>query len=150
MLKTIKGWFMKDNSKLTKDDFDLLDKQSDETLCEWHNLLNAWGCPPELAGVEDYETCCRYWNAGQGHKTRRNGLRRVIERRVGHRAILRNWNKDRMTKEEFDLFWRAIHEGDEYAIQQWDQQEQERIRKQWERQDQISFVVTADGLEEAQ
>lgn len=68
--------------------------------------MNSWNIPIELNHIKPY-----YWeDEGSQEKTDKmihflSPIMNEIYRKIGHKACLRQWNKDRMTDEEFEVFW---------------------------------------------
>lgn len=75
--------------------------QSDQRKAEMACELNRWMWPKELKKFRP-ET---YGNEGDDYK---NGIVIIeyIEHIIGHKAFLREWNKDTMTGEEFEKWYR--------------------------------------------
>lgn len=88
---------------ISEDDLIILAQQDMATLAEWWCRLNSYEWPQDLPDPEPPHrdpTRCRRW-----------GLMCWIDKRIGHRVISRQWNKD-MTDEEHEDFWRGTFEGD--------------------------------------
>jgi hypothetical protein len=66
-------------------------------LAEWWCLLNRWGWPAEGLGEPDDQQ--------YAPNSRRGQIMRWIMDKVGHKACLREWNRERMTDAEFDAWW---------------------------------------------
>lgn len=96
----------------TAKDLAVFDTKDDVTLAQWSNLMNSWGWPDELDDEPDDQNkpVEEYDPAG-----RRSTLRRYLEERVGGRLCSWEWNKNRMTEDEFDDFWRGVYENDSKA-----------------------------------
>lgn len=86
-------------------DVALLKKQETDILAKWWCQLNLWEWPIDLPNPESRE----YTFGG-----RRDQIMDWIQRTIGLKACLGEWNRD-MTDEEFEDFWRGHHEGDEEA-----------------------------------
>lgn len=84
--------------KVTLNDIKILDSLSDIELADISNKLNCWGWPDELPDPEK----AQYIKNG-----RRDQLLNYIKEKIGDKFINRRWNKDRMTDEEHEDFWRA-------------------------------------------
>ena len=84
-------------SKITQKDIDLIKQQDNQTLASWWGLLNKWKWPEELPNPEPPE----YIKNG-----RRGKIMSYIEKIIGLKACLQCWNINRMTKDEFEEFWR--------------------------------------------
>ncbi len=84
--------------KVTYEDKEIFSKQSDESLADAWSLLNSWEWPtylPNEEGTGNYDC-----------NGRRSQLMRYIESKLSYKYINRRWNKDRMTDEEHEIFWK--------------------------------------------
>lgn len=77
-----------------------LDEFDDKRLAEMWCELNRWGWPkeisnPELKSLEEHGN------------PRRATLMNDIRHKIGIEACLREWNRDRMTDDEFNAWWRV-------------------------------------------
>ena len=88
---------------LGKEDVDIVSDQDEQTLAEWYRLLNTWKWPDALPNPPE--------NDGPGNrpygKTRRSYLMEYITARIGEMAISYWWNRDRMTLEEHQEWFKA-------------------------------------------
>ncbi len=89
---------------ITDKDNKILLAQDDKTLAEWACMLNRWEWPKEIPNPE----LPKDWISSG----RRSQLRNWIEDKVGHKLVSRTWNKDSMTDEEHEDFWKGCFEGD--------------------------------------
>lgn len=87
---------------MTSEDHLVLAQQDMSTLGKWWVLLNRWDWPEELPDPEPSE----YVPGG-----RRSELMGWITDAIGLRACLREWNRDCMSEDEFNDFWRGHFEG---------------------------------------
>lgn len=83
---------------LQKGDLLLLNGNDDATLAKWWCLLNRWEWPSEVPDPEAKDA---------PEPQRRGALMRGVESRIGTKACLREWNRERMSDEEFEEFWRT-------------------------------------------
>lgn len=96
-------------SLITPDDELILAQQGIETLAEWYALLNTFKWPTDLPNPEP-----PHHKAGG----RRSELMAWIKEAIGERAVSRHWNRW-MTDEEFNDFWRGVHEGHAPSLQRY-------------------------------
>lgn len=96
------------NVLVTKEDKALFDQQHKETLAGWWCLLNSWKWPEMLSDEPKDEVRKDFNNRG-------SQLMREIEKRTTHRMRSWAWNKERMTREEFEDFFSGTFEGNEAA-----------------------------------
>ena len=81
---------------LTNDDLAILDQTTPQRLAEMACLLSMWLWPRELPDPEKPD-----WNMVKGApptNVRRRVLREEIERRIGLRAVLQEWNRRKGNK----------------------------------------------------
>jgi hypothetical protein len=90
--------------KVTNIDLDIIDKQTFDTLADWHYTLSYLTWPETLPNPEAVE----YF---QNKQSRRKSLLHLIHSRIGNYKILRRCNST-MTDTEFNTFWRSTFEGD--------------------------------------
>jgi len=83
-------------STLDKGDLLILNVRDDATLAKWWCLLNNWGWPEEIQNPEDKNAPA---------PRRRSKLMDEIVTRIGFKACLREWNRERMTDEVFEAWW---------------------------------------------
>jgi hypothetical protein len=106
---------------LTPTDLEILDAYNPWILANWWCKLNSWEWPKRLPDPEE----AKYIPDGRRHE-----LMQEIMRRVGHKAISREWNSGsfapRMTDEEHDDFYQGTFCGDEQALHR------HRVRMGWE------------------
>ena len=88
---------------LTGSDRAAIAAADNETLTRWCCLLNKWEWPD---GIPDEEAVPK--GRGDTGDTRRWLLMRECERTACEKAVSREWNRDRMTDEEHEAWWR-IH-----------------------------------------
>lgn len=91
---------------LTEDDMIALASQEPAELARGWCLLNSWGWPewlPNPMRLEDRQ---------QPGLNRARVAMLWITKRVGERVISREWNRDTMTDDEHEDFWRGTVEGD--------------------------------------
>ena len=104
---------------MTGKDLSVLEKQDDDTLAEWYCTLNRWGWPEGLPDPMTEEERKNYdlktISPEEFNAQRCTQIMAWIENRVGKRLTSWHWNKERMTEEEFDLWWRGNYEGDKEA-----------------------------------
>lgn len=86
---------MRDNL-VTKEDIKILQSQDISTLAKWWCRLNRWEWPDKLPDPEDPK---EYGNG------RRRELRNCIKTHIGTKECSREWNKNRMSPEEFEAWW---------------------------------------------
>ena len=110
--------------KITLRDYTELAVKSDETLASWHCKINMWEWPPELRDEPDDR------NAPYDINGRRTQMMHVIEQRVGRRAISWEWNRERMTLEDFNDFYAGQYEGDKAAGKRHAKRSMARIKKE--------------------
>lgn len=84
-------------NKVTQKDSEIIRKQSNETLCNWHSAINSFGNVSEL----NYCAEKGKWNPNN----KGSQLMEFIKQAIGHKIILQQHNKNRMTEEEFEDFW---------------------------------------------
>lgn len=72
------------NLAITEADIAALQSQSDATLAEWWCELNHWRWPAGLSNPEPQTSCTN----------RRSDIMSWIHNKIGHRACLREWNKE--------------------------------------------------------
>jgi hypothetical protein len=77
-------------------DKEILENQTDEVLAKWGCAINSWGWPEEMPSPEDPKD----WAEG-----RRNAIQKWIIVKIGLKACLREWNRERMNDAEFVDFW---------------------------------------------
>jgi hypothetical protein len=82
---------------MTDEDLKSLRAAPPRMLAEWWALLNRWEWPAEGLGQPESREC-----APEG---RRGQIMRWIMDEIGHKACLREWNRDSMTDAEFDAWW---------------------------------------------
>lgn len=82
---------------MTETDVDILQKQDGATLAKWWCLLNSWKWPAELP---DAEPAHRKTPAD-----RRGRIMSYIDAKIGHKACMREWNRETMNDQEFEDFW---------------------------------------------
>jgi hypothetical protein len=99
-------------AKVTPMDLAVMDLKDDITLAEWYCALNLWDWPKALPDEESGDECRR---RDPEHGCRRLALMDEVVRRVGDKLCSRIWNRERMTVQEHDDFWRGTYEGDEEA-----------------------------------
>lgn len=103
---------------ITEQDKAIIEAQDRETLAKWSCALNRWEWPAELPNEETKEQyqsfMLSFGGPGVG-RSRRAELMAYIARFTTAYLISREWNKDNMTPEEFEDFWRGNHEGDAEA-----------------------------------
>ena len=99
---------------LSDDDMVILAIQEPATLAEWWCKLNRYEI---VDGLVDRTTSKNYWWS----------IMCWIQKRIGVRACLRQWNLH-MSDDEFDDFWRGFHEGDDEAMARWEQRVKEGAR----------------------
>jgi hypothetical protein len=88
---------------ITEKDVETINKQTPETLANWWSIINSWECPDELEPIENWANN-DHWESN----TRGSLLMDYIETLIGHRACLRDANKDK-TDEEFARWWGMQH-----------------------------------------
>lgn len=69
---------------MTDEDREILKKQSDATLAKWWCILNLWGWPDKLPNPEPRSSA---------HNSRRAALMVWIQRQIGTKRCLEEWNK---------------------------------------------------------
>lgn len=90
--------------------YDFMNQFSDEKLGEFWVILNHWGWPDEIPDPEQAT------GPIMERKTpRRSAIMDEIRSRIGHKMCLRIGNKDSMSDEEFEDFWKGNYEGDKGA-----------------------------------
>ena len=94
------------------------------TLAEGWCALNSWEWPQWLPCPETYEY------RREVKENRGRAAMRWIENRVGKRILSRVWNKDRMTDEEHEDFWRGVHEGNAEALERYYERLGQRYNEQ--------------------
>ena len=100
------------NCLVMPEDYEILNKQDDVTLAQWNCKMNSWEWPEELPNEpKDIDVPMRE----RGTNGRRSQMMAVIEERVGRRLISWEWNKDRMSIEEFNDFYDGTYKGDKEA-----------------------------------
>jgi len=110
---------------MTGKDLLVLEMQDDNTLAEWCCLLNSWGWPEGLPDPMTKEERIDYdlqtVTIEELMSKRDSKIIQWIESKVGKKLISWTHNKERMTEEEFDLFWRGNYEGDKEAKRKYDE-----------------------------
>lgn len=84
---------------ITDDDRKAIAAASDQTLAVWWCTLNRWEWPSNGLGEPESPKYQR--------RSRRGYIMDAIQARIGARACLREWNRKRMTDQEFDEWWRS-------------------------------------------
>ena len=103
---------------ITSEDKEIMNTKSDQTLAEWYCVLNNWGWPDELPDPESRDD-----RKGR----RRSELMKYMEERVGHRLVMRTWNKE-MPDEEFNDFYAGTYLGDKKARHRHEVRRHNRIK----------------------
>jgi hypothetical protein len=115
---------------MTGKDLLALEVQDDNTLAEWYCTLNMWdwpkGLPDPMTEEErkDYDLqtiTIEEFNAQRCHQ-----IMEWIENKVGKRLVSWTHNKESMTEDEFDLWWRGNYEGDKEAKRKSDERSWEK------------------------
>lgn len=88
---------------LTTEDMTILAQQDMNTLAKWWAAINRFEWPQEIPNPEH-----EYVRGGRGSK-----IMHYIEEAIGYRECLREWNKNKMSDDEFNDFWRGRFEGHE-------------------------------------
>lgn len=105
---------------MTGKDLLVLENQDDETLAEWCCTLSGWrwpeGLPDPMTEEERKKYDLKTITIEEFNSQRDSQIMKWIENKVGGRLISWTHNKERMTEEEFDLWWRGNYEGDEEAL----------------------------------
>lgn len=83
---------------LQKGDLLLLNGNDDATLAKWWCQLNSWEWPDQIPDPEPEE---------KERPNRRGTIMDEICARIGIKACLREWNRERMSEEEFEEFWKT-------------------------------------------
>lgn len=76
-------------------------EQTDQRKAEMACEINSWGWPKELEQFipEGYGVDGESWREG-------TEIMYFIEDIIGHKAFLKEWNKDRMTETEFEEWYK--------------------------------------------
>lgn len=77
-------------------------------ISDWAQIwceLNSWKMPEQLHAIKPY-----WWKDMDLKNTEKMSpfirpIREYIEGTIGKKTISRQWNKDRMTDEQFEFFW---------------------------------------------
>lgn len=86
---------------LEPEDIEALSMQGTETLAIWWCQLNRGGRPRELPNQEDVRT-----EKEVGLRNTRRWQAMVwIDKKIGIKECLRVWNAERMSREEFEMWW---------------------------------------------
>jgi len=93
-------------------DMQIINSKDEDTLAKWNCLMNHWGWPKELPDEPN--------DRGLPHSewkplNRRSALMQIIEDKIGHERISWEWNKERMTKDEFRDFYDGTFKRDKKA-----------------------------------
>lgn len=102
---------------ITQAQFDVLEKQNEETLCLWYCMINTWTWPKELPDdpyplVHDRDERMRLLAFQPRRVT--CVILDWITGRVGRKAVSRYWNvvfNKHMTEESFQEWWLKEKEG---------------------------------------
>ena len=105
--------------RMTKEDIEVLEQQNMHTLAKWWCEFNSWGWPCTIPNPETKDERFAIYEdnkaTGERKKSRAMQIMDWIDNRIGHRVISQEWNKDRMSPEEFNDFWMEIYEGNKEA-----------------------------------
>jgi hypothetical protein len=88
---------------MRQEDIEILQTQDESTLARWWCELNGWGWPEGLPDKEN--DVGKKWKPGG----RRGQIMSWISSLIGAKACNREWNRERMTDEEHEAFWRGNH-----------------------------------------
>lgn len=95
---------------LTDDDLIALATQEPAELARGYCVLNRWGWPewlPNPMSLADRQ---------EPGPSRARAAMEWIVKRVGRRVVSREWNRDNMTDDEHEDFYRGMYEGDADAM----------------------------------
>jgi len=82
--------------------------RSQEELAEWYCILNRWEWPKEIPDPEPVPKPVM-----SGETPRRDALFDAICSIVPHKLRSYTWNKDRMTKEDHEKWFKETFRGDQ-------------------------------------
>lgn len=85
------------NSSLTENDIALLESQDAKVLAEWWAALNRFEWPTEIPNEESTEV--------DVSESRRSTIMGWVQTKIGIKECLRAWNCERMSDEEFEVWW---------------------------------------------
>jgi len=106
--------------KITTDDIEILEQQNMHTLAKWWCEFNSWGWPSAIPNPETQDERMSFYEnnykLGENKRSRASQIMEWIDNRIGHRVISQEWNKERMSPEEFNDFW-LRREGNQGAIE---------------------------------
>ena len=88
-----------------REDTNILIRRDTEILAKWWCTLNRYELPEDLPDPEPAESV---------PGGRRGKIMSFIMAKIGKKECLREWNKDDMNEEEFEV-WYENRDGDEYA-----------------------------------
>ena len=119
------------NELLTIEDLKIFADQTEETLAQWWHKLNCWEWPESLPNEDRLHEDWEAFRGTAGPK-RRSLLMDAIKMLIGQRLISWTSNKERMTEDEFDDFFKGNYEGDKEARKRDDKRRMKRVEDEME------------------